>query len=166
VLHHTATDRGSVESIHEAHLANEWLGIGYHFVIGNGNGMPDGQVEPTFRWTRQIQGAHAGVKEYNDLGIGICLVGNFEQGPPTAKQLASLKSLVAALGGEYDIPAARVVPHRDVKATECPGKYFPLDDVTLAAAPARAVPAAQSVPASPVRLAALPAAGAGERSSR
>src|SRR5262245_25118700 len=41
VIHHTATGSGSVESIHESHLKNKdksgnpWLGIGYHFVIGN-----------------------------------------------------------------------------------------------------------------------------------
>jgi N-acetyl-anhydromuramyl-L-alanine amidase AmpD len=140
VLHHTATDRGSVESIHEAHLAKEWLGIGYHFVIGNGEGMPDGRVEPTFRWTRQLHGAHAGVKDYNELGIGVCLVGNFEEHPPTAEQLNSLKSLVASLTGEYRIPATRVVPHRDLKATACPGKFFPLDDVTLAASGGRRPP--------------------------
>ncbi|MEZ6045526.1 MAG: hypothetical protein R3C11_08100 [Planctomycetaceae bacterium] len=56
VIHHTATDKGSVESIHETHLkrrdknGNPWLsGIGYHFVIGNGQGMEDGDIEPTFR---------------------------------------------------------------------------------------------------------------------
>jgi hypothetical protein len=90
VIHHTATTSGSVESIHAAHLKNKdkngnpWLGIGYHFVIGNGDGMPDGLVEPTFRWRTQIQGAHAGSsnKDYNERGIGICLVGNFEKTPP------------------------------------------------------------------------------------
>src|SRR5262245_20642940 len=52
VVHHTATESGSVESIHESHLKNKdkngnpWLGIGYHFVIGNGAGMPDGMIEP------------------------------------------------------------------------------------------------------------------------
>src|SRR5262249_33711619 len=60
VLHHTATDSGDVQSIHEAHLQNKdkngkpWLGIGYHFVIGNGSGMGDGAIEPTFRWKEQM----------------------------------------------------------------------------------------------------------------
>ena len=56
VLHHTASESGSVASIHEEHLrrkdknGNAWLGIGYHFVIGNGSGMDDGEIEPTFRF--------------------------------------------------------------------------------------------------------------------
>ena len=129
VLHHTATKSGSVSSIDRAHrqrVANgrHWLGIGYHFLIGNGQGMPDGQVEPTFRWTRQIEGAHAGVDDYNRYGIGIALVGNFEKHPPTMAQLAAARQLVSALRTEYAITADRVVGHGDVKATACPGRFF------------------------------------------
>lgn len=136
VIHHTASPRGSVESIHEAHskrkdkAGNAWLGIGYHFVIGNGDGMGDGEIEPTFRWREQLHGAHAGVDEYNQHGIGIVLVGNFEEGPPSAAQLAAVKRLVGALRAEYGIPADRVVGHRDVKATACPGKFFPMEEVS------------------------------------
>jgi hypothetical protein len=139
VIHHTATGSGSVESINAAHLKNKdkngnpWLGIGYHFVIGNGDGMPDGAIEPTFRWRTQIQGAHAGStnKDYNERGIGVCLVGNFEKSPPTAAQRRSIKLLVATLKGEYKIPAASVVGHKDIRAssTECPGKLFPMAEV-------------------------------------
>ena len=126
VIHHTATNQGSVESIHEAHLAREWLGIGYHFVIGNGNGMPDGEIEPTFRWREQLQGAHAGSDEYNQHGIGIALIGNFEKEPPTPAQLAAIKRLVAVLKSEYHIDGERIIGHREVKATACPGKLFPI----------------------------------------
>jgi N-acetyl-anhydromuramyl-L-alanine amidase AmpD len=139
VVHHTATDSGSVESIHEAHLKNKdkngnpWLGIGYHFVIGNGRGMPDGAIEPTFRWRTQIQGAHAGSsnKDYNERGVGICLVGNFEDAPPTAAQRRSVKLLVQTLKSEYHIPSANIVGHKDIRssATECPGKFFPMAEI-------------------------------------
>jgi hypothetical protein len=139
VIHHTATTAGSVESINAAHLRNKdkngnpWLGIGYHFVIGNGDGMPDGAIEPTFRWRTQIQGAHAGStnKDYNERGIGICLVGNFEKTPPTPAQRKSVKLLVATLKAEYQVPASAVVGHKDIRATatECPGKLFPMAEV-------------------------------------
>jgi hypothetical protein len=135
VLHHTATEKGSVEDIHESHLqrkdagGNHWLGIGYHFVIGNGKGMGDGVIEPTFRWREQLQGAHAGVADYNDLGIGIVLIGNFNEHPPTAAQLAAVKQLVATLKAAYGINSEDVVGHGDVKATECPGRYFPLGEI-------------------------------------
>ena len=139
VIHHTATGAGSVESIHAAHLKNKdksgnhWVGIGYHFVIGNGDGMADGAIEPTFRWRTQIQGAHAGSanKDYNERGIGICLVGNFEKSPPTAAQKRSVKLLVQTLRNEYRIPANEIVGHKDIRAasTECPGKLFPIVEV-------------------------------------
>ncbi len=139
VIHHTATSSGSVESINASHLKNKdksgnpWLGIGYHFVIGNGDGMSDGAIEPTFRWRTQIQGAHAGStnKDYNERGIGICLVGNFEKTPPTVAQRRSVKLLVQTLRAEYKVPVASVVGHNDIRAsaTECPGRLFPMAEV-------------------------------------
>ncbi len=135
VLHHTASDSGSVESIHQEHLTrkdkngNSWLGIGYHFVIGNGNGMEDGEIESTFRWKQQLQGAHAGVANYNQHGIGIVLIGNFENSPPTDAQTASVKHLVGTLKREYRIASSKVFGHGDVKPTECPGKRFPMNEV-------------------------------------
>jgi N-acetyl-anhydromuramyl-L-alanine amidase AmpD len=137
VLHHTATESGSVESIHESHLQNKdksgkpWLGIGYHFVIGNGEGMGDGDIEPTFRWKQQMHGAHAGASdpEYNQVGIGICLVGNFEEQPPTSAQMSAVKTLVQTLKSEYRISSGNIIGHRDVRETECPGKLFTMDKV-------------------------------------
>jgi N-acetylmuramoyl-L-alanine amidase len=139
VIHHTATGAGSVESINASHLKNKdkngnpWLGIGYHFVIGNGDGMADGAIEPTFRWRSQIQGAHAGSsnKDYNERGIGICLVGNFEKSPPTPAQKRSIKLLVQTLKSDYRISSANIVGHKDIRAsaTECPGKFFPMAEI-------------------------------------
>lgn len=127
-------------SIHESHLKNKdkngkpWLGIGYHFVIGNGKGMPDGEIEPTFRWKQQMQGAHAGVADYNQHGIGIVLVGNFEGEAPTAAQVTSAKRLVRILTREYEIKTSEIIGHSDVKPTECPGNHFPLIEIRDSAA--------------------------------
>ena len=135
VLHHTASTSGSVESIHEEHLkrkdkaGNHWLGIGYHFVIGNGDGMDDGAIEPTFRWRQQLQGAHAGVADYNQHGIGIVLIGHFDKSSPTEAQPLAVKKLVGPLKREYGIGSGSVIGHGDVKATECPGKHFPMAEV-------------------------------------
>lgn len=130
VLHHSAAEAGSVESIDADHRTRKdasgipWRGIGYHFVIGNGHGMPDGQVRSTFRWRDQTSGAHAGEARYNAEGIGICLIGNFQSDRPTEKQLESLAQLLTQLQGEWQIPDDRVITHGQVKATACPGKQF------------------------------------------
>lgn len=136
VIHHTATSTGSVESIHQTHLArrdadgNPWRGIGYHFVIGNGHGMEDGQIAATFRWRDQIAGAHAGDAIYNSQGIGVCLIGNFEQNPPTEAQLDALARLTQSLSTTYEIPPQNIKGHCDVKSTACPGRYFPMQELT------------------------------------
>lgn len=145
VLHHSGTKHGSVESIDAEHKqrtddrGNPWLGIGYHFVIGNGDEMADGEVVPTFRWRQQLAGAHAGETEYNSAGIGVCVIGNCQIQPPSDRQLAALKELVGMLAARYQIPQSAVVGHSDLKATDCPGRYFPLEEVTRAA-PAAVVP--------------------------
>ena len=135
VIHHSATESGSVESIHSEHsrrtdsLGNPWLGIGYHFVIGNGSGMQDGKIEATFRWKQQIHGAHSGSAVHNANGVGICLIGNFQNQQPTTKQLKAVTKLVTQLSNRYQIPARLVIGHNTVKPTACPGKHFPLQDV-------------------------------------
>lgn len=163
VIHHTATSAGSVESIHEAHLQKKdasgkpWLGIGYHFVIGNGNGMTDGAIEPTFRWKQQMHGAHAGSsnKDHNQIGIGVCLVGNFEETSPTEAQRRSVKQLVQTLKSEYHISSSNVIGHRDIKTTECPGRLFPMSEVATAGDRIDTLHS-QQAPAAPLRIAALP----------
>lgn len=135
VLHHSASESGSVQSIHEEHrrrkdaMGNAWLGIGYHFVIGNGLGMKDGVVEPTFRWEEQLHGAHSGNALFNARGIGICLIGDFEKTPPSKAQVAAVKELVKTLAGRHQIVREKIMGHAAVKATACPGKHFPLQDV-------------------------------------
>ncbi len=135
LIHHSATESGSVESIHEQHLnrrdaeGNPWLGIGYHFVIGNGHGMPDGTVQATFRWKEQIHGAHSGSELFNARGIGICLIGNFEDTRPTKAQIHSIKSLAKVLAARHRITPEKLMGHASVKATACPGKHFPLNEI-------------------------------------
>jgi N-acetyl-anhydromuramyl-L-alanine amidase AmpD len=136
LIHHSATEVGSVEAIDAVHRqrrdanGNPWLGIGYHFVIGNGHGMEDGAVAATFRWDQQLAGAHAGDEEYNSLGIGICLIGNFEETPPTDAQLDAMYALIEWLRTEYALPPEALARHLDVRSTACPGRLFPWEDVS------------------------------------
>ena len=138
VIHHSATTAGDAASFDRYHREERgWEhGLGYHFVIGNGHGARDGQLEVGPRWLAQLQGAHAGAGIYNEAGIGICLVGDFDRRAPTAAQLATLRSLVAGLCGRFRIPSGRVLGHREVKrtasgspATQCPGRNFSLDEI-------------------------------------
>jgi len=135
VVHHSGTRSGSVSSIHRNHRSRKdaygqpWLGIGYHFVIGNGNGQADGLIKATFRWEQQIHGAHSGNAVYNARGVGICLIGNFQDSKPSPRQMESLTQLIRTISKRHNIPADRIIGHSDIKATACPGRHLLLDDV-------------------------------------
>lgn len=131
VLHHSANEAGDYAQIDREHRkVLGFEGCGYHFVIGNGSGSPDGQIEVAERWSSQKNGVHcrnAKTPEVNEYGIGICLVGDLDNMPPTARQIAAAKALVTYLGERYSIPAQRMGSHAKLASgpTACPGKHFP-----------------------------------------
>ena len=70
-----------------------------------------------------------GHKEYNQLGIGICLVGNFNDGQPSETQMVSLAWLVRSLMYRYGISKSRVLGHGMLAPTDCPGTQFDFRDL-------------------------------------
>jgi hypothetical protein len=116
VIHNSATSSGNAKSFDAYHTKMGYGGLAYHFVIGNGRGARDGQVEQGFRWQQAMAGTHCTVNAWyhNIYGIGICLVGDFERARPTKRQLRALDSLVCALQSQYDIPLISVIGHRQV----------------------------------------------------
>lgn len=63
----------------------------------------------------------------NERGIGICLVGNFNEDKVSRAQAQAMVYLVKKLMQYYHIPKDHVLGHGQVKgaATDCPGKKFP-----------------------------------------
>ena len=127
VIHHSASEAGNAASIGKYHKESRgWVnGLGYDFLIGNGNGSRDGQIEVGNRWNRQIDGAHAGNPEYNKYGIGICLIGNFDNDYPTNQQISSLLYLINYLQKRCNIHKDNVIMHKTFRNTVCPGNHFP-----------------------------------------
>lgn len=110
-------------------------GLGYHFLIDNGTlGKGDGQIEVSPRWIKQEDGAHCKAGGMNSVGIGVALVGNFNETTPTQAQLNSLLELLRTLMHYYHIPESNILGHRDVPGanTDCPGRLFPWTTVRLA----------------------------------
>ena len=136
IIHHSASDRGNAGQFDRFHrMERGWNELGYHFVIGNGRGSGDGEIEVGPRWRKQKHGAHCKTPDnrYNDFGIGVCLVGNFQdRGHPTPAQMRSLAGLVDHLRQVCNIPLQDIYKHGAVThKTACPGRNFSLEHLKM-----------------------------------
>ncbi|MBG83651.1 MAG: hypothetical protein CMJ40_03780 [Phycisphaerae bacterium] len=132
VIHHLGEPFGTAESVHRRHLGWGYQGLGYHFLIGNGNGLADGEVHVGYRWNQQLPGAHVvgeSGQYHNERSIGICLVGNGQRRGFTDRQIRHLTRLVQRLQQELRIPADQVQLHSSVATGQSsPGRFFPVAD--------------------------------------
>lgn len=129
VIHHSGVDCGTLSGIDRYHREERHMenGLAYHFVLGNGNGMGDGEIGVGPRWTQQLDGGHLISQSQNKIGLGICLVGNFEKTKPTPTQLRRLTALTRALLTKCKLSPDAVKTHRQINVvhTRCPGRHFP-----------------------------------------
>jgi len=137
IIHHTATGpRETVATLRANHVEKRGFSdIGYHYVIerdwlGRGHlkrGRPD---------TRD--GGHAGRvcdtfdgRDWNAFALGLAVVGNFEPGYGKPERMSpwlyrAVLAAAAHLCKKYGIPPEHVKYHREIKATACPGAWFPM----------------------------------------
>jgi hypothetical protein len=163
VIHHTYEETGepSIESAYEAlqHIQNlhmddnSWCDIGYSYLVdwfGNVYEGSRGTIE------KPITSAHTA--GFNYEGVGIALIGRYEDVPPTEAALEAAGRVAGWVLGYYGVPAdvevgltvaggnnrwARgtavtveaITGHRDLVRTECPGDatYARLDQVRAVA---------------------------------
>ncbi len=144
VIHHSGQPGGTAESIEREHRALGFASLGYHFLIGNGAGLGEGEILVGPRWQRQQPGAHVAPRpagavptadDLNQRSIGICLVGNGERHGFTDRQIRELIALVRRLQWELGIPASRVHLHRDLSGVASPGRLFPEAEFAAALLP-------------------------------
>ncbi|MES9990861.1 MAG: peptidoglycan recognition family protein [Candidatus Thiodiazotropha sp.] len=134
VVHHSAGDFGTIEflqRVHRQRQAGDPIdAIPYHYVIGNGNGMEEGEIGSDWRQRYGIWGAHVSGRnmDRNLRGIGICLIGNFDIDPVPEGQYVALVALTKALMSKYQILVENVSGHGHTEGelTNCPGKHFPM----------------------------------------
>lgn len=129
VVHHSGIEDGDAKAYDAAHRRRGMEnGLAYHFVIGNGRDSREGGIEIGPRWLRQLDGGHVRNDLYNEHGVGICLVGNFETRRPSERQLATLTALIDWLRDDAPLGARpKFTVHRwvDRNHTVCPGRFFP-----------------------------------------
>lgn len=127
-IHHSGINsselgRKDLPSVSEAlrkmqrnHIEQEgWGDIGYHFLIDPSGRVFEGRAAA-------YQGAHAGNNALNENNVGICVLGHFDEERPTHAALTSLTGLIESIRKQHAIPRSQVFGHKELKATECPGR--------------------------------------------
>lgn len=124
-IHHSVTPGGPgaslIRGIQEYHQNSEefggrgWKDIGYNFLIDDQGKVYEG------RGAGIVGGA---TRDYNQVSHAICLLGNFEVGPPTQEALGSLIKLIK-WGMNKGLWGSLILGHKDVKPdTQCCGYYL------------------------------------------
>lgn len=150
VVHHTASSNnysgaqvpGILRSIQAYHMdSNGWSDVGYNFLVDRFGGIWEGRAGGT---TRAVIGAHA--KGFNTGSVGVSVIGNYvgvnttaaineaiskvvgyrlqvDYVTPTSRvNFTSLGSTTIPAGRVVNLP--RVIGHRDVGSTSCPGSIW------------------------------------------
>lgn len=122
-IHHSQSAAGDALTVGEQ---SPLLGVSDHFVIGNGDGAGDGEIQVGQRWNRQIPAAPpvAG-SQIDPTCISICLVGDFDHTQPTSTQFRRLTQLVSMLQSRLGISRDAVLIVADEATAAGIGRYFP-----------------------------------------
>lgn len=102
--------------------------LGYHFVIGNGRGMDDGELFIGRRWRDQAPGAHVAGQSgewFNHHAVAVCLIGDGDHHQPTKAQMERVVELTTSLARKLGIPRERIYLHSELADTSSPGRLFP-----------------------------------------
>jgi len=123
-IHHTQTASGNALT-----LASQSDGMGDHFLIGNGDGLMDGEIQLGQRWNQQQVASPPAGARFDAAArpsiISIGLVGDFDKTVPTPTQLRRLTQLVGVLQGELHVAAANVLVVDTPRSSAGIGRYFP-----------------------------------------
>ena len=133
VVHHeghkTNPEGSSALDIHRWQITPKAQGgpgyaaIGYHAAAERNGELAEGRP----LWAIGAHAAKVGGPDYNPESLGICIIGNLDQVPPTDVQLAST---VAWLRWQKLLhPQAQIVGHQELPqmATSCPGKHLDMN---------------------------------------
>ena len=116
ILHHTASESASAESIHAYHKSLGWAGIAYHYLVRKDGTVYRGRPE-------DMRGGHTA--NWNYCSIGICFEGNFELEEMPQAQFDAGRELIADIASRYT--SIEIGRHCEYGSTACPGKSFPFD---------------------------------------
>jgi hypothetical protein len=131
VIHHSASSHDNLASIRNFHYQRHgWLEAGYHLILSNGStNIPTGHLEATNRYLLSSYSMASRNRKYNLRGIHLCVIGNYEDFPPSEIIKSSIASAINLLQKKYRIPDKHILLHRDIGQTLCPGKHITKEQI-------------------------------------
>jgi hypothetical protein len=127
VLHHSASWQDNYQSIRHFHM-KQTAGIKdarYHLILSNGRaGVPAGHLEATGRYRYLGYSLATRNRGYNLTAVHICLIGNYDQRPVAGALQPAIGHALKTISEKYHIPLKKILFHRDVGKTVCPGRYI------------------------------------------
>jgi hypothetical protein len=121
-IRHSRTAGGNAYTI-----ATPTDGLTDHFVICNGDGGVDGELQVGQRWTSQQSAAPVpGIQRMDERCISIVLVGDFDHAEPTDAQLRRLRQLLASLRTKLHISPNAVYAIEGTGSAATIGQHFPI----------------------------------------
>ena len=123
VVHHIEAEGSNwtVQTIHNMHIKeNGWNGIGYNYYIRLDGTIYTGR--PPYMVGAHCQGANTG-------SIGVAFEGDYSKRTAMPDvQYEAFVELKAYLDNKYN-KTFTIYGHKELSASECPGKNFPLDEI-------------------------------------
>ncbi len=109
----SGTRGGNADRLAEVNNLHSAADLNCHFIVCNGVGASDGEIESTQRWQVQRSARFDASSSGSDRTVRICLIGNGTSAVPTDYQLRRLEILLEALCRRFSIPTDAVHVPRD-----------------------------------------------------
>lgn len=102
-IYYSGTNAGNIEQLASFSGLASPEDINCHFVICNGLGGDDGQVQPTEKWQRQWSSIPGRTWYGNGQTVRICIIADGKTAPPTDFQMKRTEMLVEGLHRKFNI---------------------------------------------------------------
>jgi hypothetical protein len=107
-IYYSATKAGNIEQLASLSGLSNPEDLNCHFVICNGLGADDGQIQTTEKWQKQWSIVPGQTWYGSSQTIRICVIADEETARPTNTQVKRVEQLVEALSRKFNIPAGYI----------------------------------------------------------
>jgi len=107
-VYYSGTKAGNIEQLASLSGLANCDDINCHFVVCNGLGGGDGQIQATERWQRQWSAVPDHTWYGSTKAIRVCLVADGRNARSTNSQIKRAEALVEALAREFNVGPAKI----------------------------------------------------------